>query len=775
MEELRVVGKSVPSVDALDMVTGKTKFSMDLKLPNMLHGKVLRSPHPHARIININTSKALQLSGVRAVVTGKDAPEAKVGWLMDRDVLARDVVRFVGEAVGAVAADTVEIAEEALELIEIDYEELPAVFDPEETMKSSPPTVIHPDLLQYTRTPIPALYNFEPDLPNVFLHRRIRKGDAEKGFQEADLVMENKFSLARIQHCPLEPHNAIAQPEPDGGLTVWLSGQSLYSSKRELCRLFKLSPTQVRVIAPYVGGAFGGKSAAGAVGADIAALLALKTGKPVKLVYTREEVFTDGVSREPMIIHIKDGVKRDGTLVAREMKLILNAGAYSGTTLILVKNAAFGAVGTYRVPNFKLDSYGVYTNEPATGPLRGFGTLEVIWAIECQMDMIAEGLGIDSIKLRKKNLLIEGDEDVCGMTTHSIGVRECLDNIAEWIEWDQLPSGENAPWKRGKGIAVGNKNTMAASTSVVNIKVHEDATIEVRHSVHALGQGANTVLAQMAAEEFNTSIDKIKLVFTDTAVTPYDHATVSSRSTFHAGNALLLACQNAKQQIFDMVSVKLEVSPKDLDIRDGVIYVKGGDRSIKISELFAPVGFLLRGGELIGSATYTGPIESEDIMTGQGKRVVTSYSHAANAAEVMVNTETGEVKVLRMGGAFDMGQPINPKLCEVQIEGGMAMGIGGALYEEMIMQNGVVANPNFLDYNLPSTTEIPVGENLKSIIAVVPHKEGPYGAKGLAEVTTVSVAPAIGNAIYNAVGVRINDLPITKEKILKAIQEQSLR
>ena len=769
MAEFSVVGKSVPRVDALEKVTGRAKYSVDLKLPGMLYAKVLRSPYPHARIIHINTSRAERHSEVKAVITGKDVPEERVGHIKDRYLLSRGVVRFAGEGVAAVAGDSLEAAEEAAEQIEVDYKEMPSVFDAEEAMKAHPPVVVHPDLFQYALTPQPyPLYRFEPDLPNVYVHRKIQRGDIERGFQKSDLIVENRFSLPMVQHCCLEPHNAIAQPESDGGLTVWDSTHLLYIHQANLSRLLGLPPSKVRVISLYIGGCFGGK--AGIIIPGIASLLALKARRPVKLVLSREEVFVDGTSREEMIIHIKDGVRGDGTLLAREMRLILNAGAYSGSTTLVTKNAAFGAVGSYRVPHFKLDSYGVATNTPPTGAFRGFGSTEVIWAVESQMDMIAERLGIDPVEIRRKNLLKEGEEDVCGMITHSMGARECLDKVAEWIEWGKESSVGEGPWRLGKGIALGNKYTMAGTQSIVHVKVHQDATIELRYSTHEVGQGCNTALAQMAAEEFGTSIDKIKLVQTDTALTPFDAGTISSRSTFHAGNALRLACQDAKRQIFEIVSEKLEVPVEILEIKEGVVYVKEGGRAIKMAELFETTGYLLQGGEILGSGTFNGPIESEDAETGQGKRPVTYYAHGANAVEVMVNVETGEVKVLRNGACFDMGQPINPKLCEGQMEGGMGMGIGTALHEEMVLESGVVTNPSFLDYKFPSSMDVPSCDKVKSMIAAAPHREGPFGAKGFSEGGLVAVAPAIGNAIYRATGARIRDLPITKEKVLKALK-----
>ncbi len=770
MDAFRMIGRNITRVDGLEKATGRALYSVDLKLPGMLYAKVLRSPYPHARIININTSRAEGYPGVKAVITGKDAPDEKVGHIRDRNIIARDRVRFSGEPVAAIAAETVEAAEEAIERIEVEYEGLPSIFDAEESMEKNPSVIIHPDLFKYSLTPQPyPLYKFEADRPNVYVHRQIRKGDLEMGFEHSDIILENRFSTPMAQHCSLEPHNAIAKIEPDGGLTVWDSTHLLYIHKMELSRLFKLPPEKVRVISLYIGGCFGGK--AGLIVPGIASLLAIKTGRPVKLVLDREEIFVDGTSREEMIIYIKDGIKSDGTLLAREMKLILNAGGYSGTTVLVAKNAAFGAVGTYRIPNFKLDSYAVATNRPPTGAFRGFGSTEVIWAIESQMDMIAERLRMDPLEIRMKNLLKEGEEDVCGMITHSIGAKECLDKVARWIEWDKICPLEKGPWRRGKGIAVGNKYTMPGTRTAVDVKLNRDGTIEVRYSTHEVGQGCNTILSQITAEEFKTSIENVKLVQTDTALTPFDSGTISSRSTFHAGNALKAACDDLKRKLFDIISERFNIPSQSLELIDGIVYDIKGEEIIKIEELFKTTGYLLKGGELIGHGLFAGPLEPEDAETGQGIRPVTSYAHGANAVEVMVNIETGEVKVLRAGACFDMGQPINPELCKGQMEGGMGMGIGTALFEEMIIEGGKVSNPNFREYKIPSSLDIPSYREVESMMAFAPHSEGPYGAKGFSEGGLVSVAPAIGNAIYRATGVRIKDLPITRDKILRGLKE----
>lgn len=771
MEEPKVVGKSVLRLDSAEKVTGRAKFSSDFKMSGMLYTKVLRSPYPHAKILSIDTSKAESLLGVRAVITPEDMPPITTAPLLgDQYVLCQDnIVRCVGEAVAAVAADTIEIAEEALGLIEVDYEELPAVFDVEEAFRTDPPAIVHPDLPKYkalTGLPIRP----DPERPNVCQTYKIRSGDVERGFQEADLIVENRFTTARIQHAQLEPHLADAWFEPDGSLTISSSTQLAHLLKSWLGRIFSLPPSKVRILSPYIGGGFGGKG--GLRAEAIAALLAQKSGRPVRLAYTREDMFIFGGHRVPYTIYVKDGAKRDGTLIAREITMMLAIGLYSDFVALLVRRAAAGAVGTYRIPNFKLDSYGVYTNLPLTGALRGFGCPEVEWPIEQQMDIIAEKLGIGPVEIRKKNVLNEGDRDVSGMVTHSIGVRECLDKVAEWIGWGEKPVEEGGPWKRGKGIAIGNKSASAGSTSVVIVKVWQDGMIEVRHSAAQLGQGIKTTLAQIAAEEFGVPVEQIRIVSGDTAYCPFDFGTVASRSLIHNGNALIAACQDAKKQLFKIAASKLGASPEDLATSEGKIYMKAGsEKSINITELFTPLGIPLEEGEILGRGSYTGPMMPEDPETGQSERSVYDYSHTANAVDVAVNVETGEVKVLRSGMACDMGKAINPKIVEGQIEGGIGMGIGTTIYEQVVLYKGAVVNASFTDYHIPTTLDVPKGENSKAMIVEATEPEGPFGAKGVGELPLVAAAPAIANAVYNAVGVRIKDLPLSKERVLEGIKK----
>lgn len=770
MTEYTSIGKRQTRVDALAKATGQASFCTDVRFPDMLHARILRSPHPHATIVNIDTSRAQKIPGVKAVVTGKEAPEIGTGvFLRDRLYLAKDKVRFMGEGVAAVAAVDEDTAGEALEMIKVEYDLLSAVFDAEEAMKPDPPAIIHPDLFSYHIPPVPvSMIHFEPKLPNVYTHHKFRKGDVEKGFQQADLIIENKFTRGRVHHCTMEPHIAVARVDPDGTLTVWAGVQVVHPVKYSLASNFQLAPSKVRVIVPYLGGGFGGRGG-GAIAVPIAAWLSLKTGKPVKCLYSREETFIDGVTELPIIVYIKDGVKQDGTLVAREIKLICNGGAYCGMTAEVSRNAAFGAVGSYWVPNFKLDSFDVATNCLPAGPFRGYGSTPVIWAIESHMNMLAEKLGLDPLEIRLKNLLKEGQEDITGQITHSFGARECLRSVVESLGGK---SESSYPWKKGKGYALCNKYSTAWSSSVVLVKVCDDGAIEIRHSAAEMGQGVHTTLAQMAAEEFGIPLDKVRQVYTDTALTPYDYGCVSSRATFHTGNALLLACRDAKRQLFELTASRLDADPANLDVRGGIILVKNHpERNMSIGKLFAYGGYLLKEGEIIGKGQFSGPCYPFDTETGQSQRATTDYCHGAYGIEVGVNVETGEVRVFKAYGAFDMGQPINVTSCEGQMEGGLVMGMGGAIFEEMVMSSkGAIVNPSFVDYKIIRAQDMmPVAET-KSALTPVINKEGPFGAKGFSEASILPIAPAIANAIYNAVGIRLKDLPLTKEKMLTALK-----
>ena len=660
------------------------------------------------------------------------------------------------------------------------------IFNIEEAWDKDVSVVVHPDLPNYKlgKFPPPQLV---PDRPNVCNYRTLCHGNVEQGFKEADLVIENKFTTCRLQHCSLETHVCIAQAEHDGALTIWGGRQSLFLAKQYLCAIFDLPPSKVRIInSYYIGGGFGSKVTL--YTEPIASILSMKTGRPVRLAFEREEMFHSGGTRVPFVITIKDGVKMDGTIISRQMTMLLGMGAYSGSGPLITRNTIYALASTYKIPNVKMDSYAVYTNEPIVTSFRGFGTSQPVWAIESQMDILAQKLGLDAIDIRKKNLLKEGDKNATGEIVHSIGAKECLNKAADLIEWAKVPKQSEGVWRRGKGIALGNKYSMAPTAAVAIVKLLEDGTIELRESADEMGQGCNTILAQIAAEEFKTSINKIKVVWGDTDFTPYfSRGSTSQRTTFNLGNAVRLACKDAKNQLLMLASKKLNVNKNDLGIKDGLIFsYQDNNTSMKIKDVFVAERDLLPGetgsyteelGEIIGKGIYVIKAAWADPKTAQipsdvaqkGGRLAGSYGYAAQAFELLVNIETGEIKVEKIVSVADVGYPLNPKMCEQQIEGGLGMGLSSALTEEVMLDKGRVLNPDFTDYKISVASDMPSLNNTKISIVSVMHENGPYGAKGIGETQMTPTAPAVANAVYNAIGIGIYDLPITREKVFKAL------
>jgi carbon-monoxide dehydrogenase large subunit len=502
-------------------------------------------------------------------------------------------------------------------------------------------------------------------------------------------------------------------------------------------------------------------------------MLAMKSKRPVKLEMSREESFLHGNPRSPAIIYIKDGYKKDGTLMDREIREIINGGAYNGHVSVLVNDGAYGATGTYKVPHMNLDAYGVYTNTPATGPYRALGSELLTFAMECQFERVADQLGIDKYEIRRKNLLRDGDIDPNGQIVYNNSTIQALDKVVEFIQWGKPVPQLEKPWVVGRGISVGNKYTMSGSASVAISKIHDDGVIEIRHYQIELGQGCNTILAQVAAEEFNVPAEKIKIVFDDSAFCPFDHGTFCSRGTFMNGNAVRLACQDVKKKLFARAAEEMGVPADKLDTKNSMIFEKTNpDNAIPFGKLFNYGGWTLGSGELIGSAAYYYPLGKMDPETGQGNPVA-YYSYGALGMDVAVNTETGEIRLLKVCGWYDPGQILNRGNIDGQIHGAFSMGVGQALFEEMKFNDeGKCINPNFRDYRIPTMLDIPYKDITTVGYVGEPHKEGPYGAKGIGEVSLVPVMPVVANAINNALGVQINDLPITRERVLFAIKEK---
>ncbi|MDO8691912.1 MAG: xanthine dehydrogenase family protein molybdopterin-binding subunit, partial [Dehalococcoidia bacterium] len=568
-------------------------------LPNMLRGKVLRSPHPHARILNIDTSLAERAPGVMAVASARDLPLVRYGsGIQDETAFAVDRVRYMGEAVAAVAATDLDAAREALKLIRVEYEELPAVFDPFEALKPGSP-LVHEELHTYKHLPV-----FKPvEGTNVAYHYRLRQGDVETGFAESDFVMEDTYQAPMAQHGYIEPPVAVCWFDPQGRATVWTPSPKPFGLRAHLAAVFQLPLSKVRVMTCRVGGSFGGKGDARLEHIGLA--LARKAGRPVKLSMTRTETFTSSLVRHPVIIRVKTGARKDGTLRASEMEIVWNTGAYCASGAMVCKNSGHGAPGPYLVPHVKVDAFTVYTNNPISGGMRGFGSPQLAFAVESQMDELAERLGMDPVELRLKNAVEEGSLSYDGQRLHSVGLKDTIRAVASRTEERR---GRLAPgW--GTGFACSHKSCASGSSSSAFIKINEDGTVIVMSSTVEAGQGSDTIKAQIVAEEMGVRVEDVVVAPPDTDTTPYDFGTVASRSTFHMGNAVRLAAADARQKLFQAAADRLEANSTDLEAADGMVRVKGSpDRGVSIAVLAAES--VRRLGPILGQATYIHKIEA---------------------------------------------------------------------------------------------------------------------------------------------------------------------
>jgi CO/xanthine dehydrogenase Mo-binding subunit len=753
------VGHSVPRVDAWDKVTGAAEFTIDFRLPGMLFGKILRSPLPHARIVRIDASRAKALHGVEAVITGQEIPKTLYGiGLNDRPLLARDRVRFVGEAVAAVAATSLGIARKAISLIEVKYEPLPAVFDAEEAMAGK--TIIHPDLDDYKRR-AQRSPNDGKLPPNVSTTFKLERGNVEKGFEEADFIIENRYSTASMAHAAAEPHSSIAEMDKHGNLTVYAGTQTPFRLTIELSEALNIPAPKIRVVTRQLGGGFGGKAQMSVEG--ICALLAQETSRPVQIVLDRNEVFFGSCTNQAFTTYVKDGVMKDGRVVARQVKAILNGGAYTGSGYAVIRNSSFPMV-LYRIENLRFESFGVYSNLPPAGPLRGFGSPQIAWAVEQQMDEIARRLGMNPVILRLKNIARDGDVSPFGVAMKGVTAEECLLAASKKIGLEEQYNHGSGRIRRGRGIALASKHFWSGASTAL-VRVNYDSTVEVFTSAIDMGQGLKTVLAQIAAEAFGISVGMVKVSDTDTGLTPYDAGIVGSRGTFNAGHAVRLACRDAKSQILREASKKLGVSEDALNIASGRVYSMTSDAETTIQDLFTKepdsplTPFLGEGAQFVGKATW---YEREKSTLER-----LNFSYTAQAAEVEIDLDTGSVKVLRYVSAVEGGRPINPLMFEAQVRGGAVQGMGMALLEELLYSNGRTANANYIDYKLPSSLDAP---NIEVIAIENDFPDGPYGAKGIGELVMVPVAPAIANAIFDATQTRFRSAPVTPSRLMEGLK-----
>lgn len=772
-----VVGRSVPRIDALDKVTGAARFTDDLQFgQDLLFGRVVRSPVPHAMIKRIDASKAQQVPGVRAVITGADTPGYIGLYLQDRHIFCTDRVRCVGDPVAGIVATSEETAEDAARLVEVEYERLPAVFDPLDAAQPRAP-LIHPNLGKYT---IASFLLPEPGT-NVSNHFRVRKGNVDEGFRQCDVVIEDEYRVPHIQHVPIEPHIAVARWDATGEITLWASTQSPFTQRNLIAQAFGVSQGKVRVIGPYVGGGFGCK--AGVTMEALAVAMAKKVlGRPVKLRLTREEEFFCSFVRQALVAKVKIGATAAGRVLALQVEYYWDGGAYTEYGSNITRAAGYSSTGPYRIPNVKTDSYCCYTNHPAGGPMRGFGMPEIHWSIEQMMDRLAEKLELDPVQFRLMNCVEGGDEIVTGMTMHPIGLKDCIAQVAKAIDWGQKAPPSAAHKKRGKGIAIMWKAPAmpASAGSEAYLVFNEDATFNLAVGGQDLGQGAFTVAAQMAAETLGVPVDWVRVARpVDTRYSPYEWQTVASRITWSMGNAIRAAALDARKQILDLVAQHWGEDAANLDIRHGEVVSYRSERSLPLSKaviygLPLPDGGPLQGGPIMGRGRFMPSYVTDlDPETGQGPRAVVHYTTGAEAVELEVDTRTGQVDILRVAACFDVGKAINPDLVRAQIEGGVVQGVSSVLLEALQLDKGVPRNASFVDYRIASALDAP--RRIVGMYVEVPQDDGPWGARGVGEHTMVPAAPAVANALYDATGVRFTQMPLTAEKIYMALRKRPKR
>jgi CO/xanthine dehydrogenase Mo-binding subunit len=765
---------SVPRVEGPDTVRGAISYAADLDLPRMLRAKALRSTEPHARVLHVDASRAAAISGVTVLTRddfrGKQASFGPV--IKDQTVVAIDRVRYVGDIVALVAAENVQAAEEAVELIDVEYEPLPAVFDPTDAISPGAP-LLHErtgELIrrsqEWSVLPAPNEMHYELGT-NVCTAYRVADGDVEAAFADADEIFEDTYRVPTIQHGHIEPHAAVAEWRSGRKLVVYTATQDPYEIRTELAYLFGLSQNQVRIITPAVGGGFGAKIYPRLE--PHVASLARKAGRPVKWVLTREEVFLT-VVRHAAVVHIKTGVQRNGRLMARKVQVLYDTGAYADIGPWVAKQAGYLATGPYQISNQEIESLCIYTNKTPAGAYRAFGTPQLCWAYESQMDDIARRLGIGPLELRRRNLLADGDRFVTGQEIVGLGVRACLDKAAEAIGWQDHSSApitvSDPRFVRAKGIACTMKSTMTPSVSSAALRMDADGSLFVETSAVEIGQGAQTVLAQIAAEVLHVPMDKISVSSPDTDHTPFDHGTKSSRITFSVGKAVEEAGRQIRTQLLAIASNLMEISIEDLELGDSEVHPFGSpEKALPYRNIFRQ-RFGLEVGHLFGSHVFEthGGLDPD---TGKGDATAYWFSAAAGV-EIELDLETGRIRIRDLVSSIDAGRAINPRLCALQNEGSILMGLGSTLFEEMLFEDGQPVSGSFLSYAMPTTLDLP--DSFRTLLVEIPNPMGPFGAKGIGEVGLIPIAPAIGNALANALGgVRLKELPLSADRVYAAI------
>jgi len=793
MPDYAVVGKPLPRVDAREKVTGAALYTADVRLPGMLRGKILRSPLPHAWILHVDTSRAERLKGVHAVVTGRDTAGLRVSFVdtprypADQPPFALDRVRYIGEEIAAVAAVDEETAKEALQLLRVEYEELPAVFTAADALKPGAPLVHEFDYPGKTiwedwgargrphSEPVPRT-------DNIAARTLVEFGDLAVGFAAAHHVREDTLEIGPVAHAPLEPHAAVAFYDAMGKLNMHVSSMGIFYKRFVLAKALGLPISQVRIHKSYVGGAFGGKI-------DVfpyeiaAALLARKSGRPVLIELTREESLATTRMDFQATVRVKTGVRRDGIITAQEIQLIVDTGAYRGTGPVVVFLCYSYNIPVYRVPALRYEGLAVYTNNPVKGPKRSHGGPLIRFAVDSHMDMLAGGLGIDMVELMRRNARERGETmPTSGDTLRSCGLKDCIDAAAQAGEWSrkQRASDWRRPerFKRGVGISAcsmfsGSPFYPFGSGAIVTM--HDDGGATLFVGTVEMGQGSETTLSQIAAEELRVPLADIRIISGDTELTPIEFGSFLSGGAFVTGRAVQLAAADARDQLIEVAARLLEADPRDLDVRNKLVWVRGvPDRALSYAQVIAAKAKQANSGPIIGRGYQKSVPDAElhpSLSTAKG-RWTEAYGFAAQLAEVEVDTWTGKVRVLRLVTCHDCGFPLNPQIVEGQIEGCVSMALGQTLQERVDLREGQVFNPDFLNYAMPLTHDMP------EVVSRMIHSNeprGPFGAKEVGEGAVSGVMAAVANAVYDAVGVHVTSLPITPAKLLAGLAQAGCR
>jgi len=779
-DRLKVVGKGVERIDTIEKLTGSALYAGDLVFPGMLYGKIKRSPHAKAKIKKIDVSKAEKLLGVHAVLTGHELDYRMGLYLVDKYILAKGVVRHFGEAVAAVAAESLVIAQKALDLIEVQYEVLEPVLDPVTALNKNAP-LVHPDLGKYDY--VQAVFSPVPGT-NVANHTKLRKGDVEKGFEEADVVIEREYTNPNVQHVPMETHVCIGQWQVNDRITIHTSAQSPFTVRNLFAHSFKIPHNNIHVVIPYVGGGFGGK--AGIHLEPLACCLSRKAGgRPVKLQATREEEFSLLPCRSGLVYRIKTGVKKSGKIIAQKMTMYWDAGAYADYAVNVTRASGYSACGPYEIPNAWVDAYTVYTNKPFGTAYRGFGHVEFSWGIERHMDLAAKSIKMSPLEFRRLNALKPGSVSLTGekITPDTGNVVKCMDAVAKSIKYGSLTPAEKAReaktgMKIGKSVVALHKApAMPPFTgTVVVLKMNEDGSVTANFTLTEIGAGTYTSVAQIIAEALRFPIGKVKLpIENDTDHDPYDWQTVASKGLLLSGNAGILAALDLLAKAYDMAGQILRAGTCDLDHDEDKVFIKHHpDRFVTFKQM--AVGYAYPdgnavGGPLIGVGRYIAQgLSNLDKETGQGNPAL-DWTYGAHGLIVEVHPKTGEYNVIKVASAFDVGKAINPVSVRGQAIGGMLQGLGTAMCEGYIYdKEGRLLNPSFTDNKIPTSLDLP--EEVESFVVETAQIDGPFGARGVGEHSMIAVCGALGNAVQNACGADLTHMPIRQEDVWRALNSK---